>query len=213
MVELTRQYIFQRPYDAEDKTNSCSSELVPLVAEVRADSTVKAAVGELLGKFSNKQECLVHGDLHSGSVMVRGDSIKVFDAEFAFIGPAAFDVGLLLIQFCVSWIAHRQSHQPGSALLNTLADALRTMWSVYCHESQLDGKAKDAMWREALGFGACEGMRRVIGAAHLADLNGLPRAESTVMRLCQELLVKREESAASVNELLVLMEKFSQMEI
>jgi 5-methylthioribose kinase len=38
-------------------------------------------------------EALIHGDLHTGSVMVTREETRVIDPEFAFYGPMDFDVG------------------------------------------------------------------------------------------------------------------------
>ena len=38
-------------------------------------------------------EALIHGDLHTGSIMVTESETRVIDPEFAFYGPMGFDVG------------------------------------------------------------------------------------------------------------------------
>ncbi len=40
-------------------------------------------------------EALIHGDLHTGSVMVGGGRTVAIDPEFAFYGPVGFDLGAL----------------------------------------------------------------------------------------------------------------------
>ena len=40
-------------------------------------------------------EALIHGDLHTGSVMVGGGRAAAIDPEFAFYGPVGFDLGAL----------------------------------------------------------------------------------------------------------------------
>jgi 5-methylthioribose kinase len=54
-----------------------------------------------------RQQALLHGDLHTGSLMCTDDTTYVIDAEFAFCGPIAFDVGKmtanLLIAYFASW--------------------------------------------------------------------------------------------------------------
>jgi 5-methylthioribose kinase len=39
---------------------------------------------------------LIHGDLHSGSIMATPDDTRVIDPEFAFYGPMGFDVGAVI---------------------------------------------------------------------------------------------------------------------
>ncbi len=40
-------------------------------------------------------EALIHGDLHTGSVMVGGGRTVAIDPEFAFYGPVGFDLGAI----------------------------------------------------------------------------------------------------------------------
>lgn len=46
--------------------------------------------------FENDKSHLVHGDLHTGSIMVKEEHVKIIDAEFSFFGPIGFDIGVLL---------------------------------------------------------------------------------------------------------------------
>ena len=58
--------------------------------------------------FLNHPESLVHGDLHTGSVMVTGDDTRVIDPEFAFYGPMGFDIGVLVANLLMAFFS-----QPG----------------------------------------------------------------------------------------------------
>ncbi|UGI35419.1 phosphotransferase (plasmid) [Escherichia coli] len=40
-------------------------------------------------KFMTEAQALLHGDLHSGSIMVTDTDTKVIDPEFGFMGPMA----------------------------------------------------------------------------------------------------------------------------
>ena len=43
--------------------------------------------------FMRKAEVLLHGDFHTSNVFVDQDELKVIDMEYAFFGPAAYDLG------------------------------------------------------------------------------------------------------------------------
>jgi len=53
------------------------------------DAPLKLAAARYGQKFLNQPEALIHGDLHSGSVMVTESDTRVIDPEFAFYGPSA----------------------------------------------------------------------------------------------------------------------------
>ena len=54
---------------------------------MRRDTPLKLAVQELKACFLSDAEALLHGDLHTGSVLVTPADTRVIDPEFAFYGP------------------------------------------------------------------------------------------------------------------------------
>ncbi len=52
-----------------------------------------------------RQQALLHGDLHTGSLMCTDDTTYVIDAEFAFCGPIAFDVGKMIANLLIAYFA------------------------------------------------------------------------------------------------------------
>ena len=57
-------------------------------------------------EFMNHSQALIHGDLHTGSIFVNDEYIKVMDCEFAFYGPIGYDVGNIIANFIFSYIYH-----------------------------------------------------------------------------------------------------------
>lgn len=56
-------------------------------------------------RFCERAQALIHGDLHTGSVMVTHDSTQVIDPEFAFYGPMGFDIGAFLGNLILAFFA------------------------------------------------------------------------------------------------------------
>ena len=92
---ITTAYIFTLPFIADD-SNSNEPELDERAAALRGSEALQAAIKAALEVFKTKKQALLHGDLHSGSVMTDGSDGMVIDHEFAFFGPAGFDLGLFL---------------------------------------------------------------------------------------------------------------------
>eukprot|EP00058_Branchiostoma_floridae_P001620 XP_002587108.1 hypothetical protein BRAFLDRAFT_102200 [Branchiostoma floridae] len=115
MVSLTEQYIFTRPFLKDDPTNHSSEPIKAILHLVHDDRELQSIVGKFKQLFLEKQESLVHGDLHSGSILVRptDGGVKVIDAEFAYIGPSALDLGLLLASYVFSYSAHKEKGNDG----------------------------------------------------------------------------------------------------
>jgi 5-methylthioribose kinase len=63
------------------------------------------AISHLKLKFMASPEALIHGDLHTGSIMVTERETRVIDPEFAFYGPMGFDVGAVLANLLMAYFA------------------------------------------------------------------------------------------------------------
>ena len=59
----------------------------------------------LQAKFITEAQALLHGDMHTGSLMVTQDTTYAIDAEFAVYGPMAFDVGKFLANLLLAFFA------------------------------------------------------------------------------------------------------------
>lgn len=59
----------------------------------------------LQAKFIEQGQALLHGDMHTGSLMVTQDTTYAIDAEFAVYGPIAFDVGKFMANLLLAFFA------------------------------------------------------------------------------------------------------------
>ena len=164
---------------------------------LRRDLKVEAQ--KLKHMFAANAETLVHGDLHSGSIMVTDEETRIIDPEFAFYGPMAFDVGMLLANFWMSFFsqAGHEKEKDREAMRDYLLGVVVETWSVFREEfsrlwrTERSGmlydrrlfedrgdplgseQALDRMlhdiWVDMLGFAGVEIHRRILGLAHNAD--------------------------------------------
>ncbi|GKY86139.1 S-methyl-5-thioribose kinase [Sinisalibacter aestuarii] len=109
ICDITENLVFSDPYfDAE--MNHHTPALDPVVKILRDDIDLKVTAQHMKSAFANNAETMLHGDLHSGSVMVTDTETKVIDPEFVTYGPVGFDVGMLIANFLHAYIS-----QPGHA--------------------------------------------------------------------------------------------------
>ncbi|CAG9461929.1 unnamed protein product [Pedinophyceae sp. YPF-701] len=249
MCRLTEQVVFTDPYFPADINKHTSPQLDADVADLRADARLKAAAAEMKRIFCECGEALVHGDLHTGSIMCTEATTYVIDAEFVFLGPMGFDVGALLANLLLAFYATdgRSAAAGGGAddraaqrkwLLRSVGDIWRmfvaefeALWAkshggdalrkeVFGHpleDAAAEGAASrlalDAWTRrllaDSLGFAGCKMIRRIVGIAHVADLEGIEDAdrravcERRALKLGRALLTQRSafESIERVLEL------------
>jgi 5-methylthioribose kinase len=76
-----------------------------------------------LHRFCERAQALIHGDLHTGSVMVTTESTQVIDPEFGFYAPMGFDIGaflgnLILAYFSQDGLAAETNGRKVSSCLN-----------------------------------------------------------------------------------------------
>lgn len=194
LCKVTEDLVFTDPY-MEHPGNRHNPLLEAEVARIRADERLRGELFWLKEVFMTKAEALIHGDLHTGSIMVNECETKVIDPEFAFYGPMAFDSGLLMANLALSYCAqeyHASDAPRRSAYRDWLLATMRQVWQVFEREfrrlwdEELHPQWGTAHFREAYlkrllrqtaGFGSAEVMRRVLGLAHVADLDSIPELE------------------------------------
>jgi 5-methylthioribose kinase len=209
LCDITESLVFSDPYYAAKLNRHTSPQLDGIVATLRVDRDLKVAAQRLKHIFAATPETMLHGDFHTGSVMVTADNTRVIDPEFAFYGPMSFDVGMLLANFWMSYFSQRGHEGQGSrdAMRAYLLRVVEEIWSVFREEfsrlwrSERHGmlyqrqlfedqgdvlgseQALDlvlhSIWVDMLGFAGVEMHRRILGLAHNADFESI---EDTNMR-------------------------------
>jgi 5-methylthioribose kinase len=217
LCEITEDLVLTEPFSGAER-NWFQDELADAAASLQTPE-LKAAAGELKFAFMTRAEALLHGDLHTGSVMVREGSTRAFDSEFAFYGPVAFDLALPWSNFIVTMardaVLGREEHGAWVAtLFEELWDAFegefRSLWPgvvdprVY-NELFLERWLAQTQ-RDTAAFAATEAARRIVGLAHVPDIETLdpePRAVAgrAVIETVKRLLLERPATAAEVSAL------------
>ncbi|HLR95558.1 MAG TPA: S-methyl-5-thioribose kinase [Jiangellaceae bacterium] len=193
LCQITEDLVFTEP-SVDAGRNSTIEANAPDARELAADGEFVAAMGRAKWLFMTKAEALIHGDLHTGSVMVRSpegttacDSIRIFDSEFAFYGPVAFDLGALWANYTIA--AARAFALGADARARWALGLVTQTWEAF--EAEFRRRWPDRLdtqfWREPLLeellntwrqetwlFAAAKMSRRIVGAAKTTDIETLP---------------------------------------
>jgi 5-methylthioribose kinase len=219
LMGITENLIFTDPYfDAE--MNHHTEGLEPVIETLRSDVSLKREAQKMLLKFTANTETLLHGDLHSGSVMCTDSETKIIDPEFGFYGPIGFDIGMLISNFLMAYFS-----QPGHRSQDNLEDyqdwilsVIEEIYSTFIREfSNLwhserhgilfpkslfedQGHSSEAalsdilqhIWSDALGVCGIEMHRRVLSLAHNADFEDISDVKIRSRLEARNLLMGRQ---------------------
>src|SRR5665213_2979253 len=105
LCKITEDLIFTEPYFQAEQNRWTSPWLDATAASFREDMNLHVAISRLKLKFMARPEALIHGDLHTGSIMVTESETRVIDPEFAFYGPMGFDLGAVIGNLIMSYLA------------------------------------------------------------------------------------------------------------
>jgi 5-methylthioribose kinase len=105
LCKITEDLIFTDPYRVAEQNRWTSPWLDATAARFREDLDAHVAISRLKVKFLGAPEALNHGDLHTGSIMVTEHETRVIDPEFAFYGPMAFDIGAVIGNLLMAYLA------------------------------------------------------------------------------------------------------------
>ncbi|NNG04248.1 MAG: S-methyl-5-thioribose kinase [Inquilinus sp.] len=134
LCRITEDLIFTDPYRVHERNRWTSPQLDGIAADIRADCELKLAVSTLKLKFLTRAEALLHGDLHTGSVMVTEDDSRVIDPEFAFFGPMGFDIGAVIGNLLLNYFAqdgHATSDRPRDDYQDWVLETVDEVWSLF----------------------------------------------------------------------------------
>ncbi|KAF3335145.1 methylthioribose kinase 1 [Carex littledalei] len=203
MCRLTEQVVFTDPYRVSNINRWTSPYLDQDAKSVREDDELKFQIAELKSMFCERAQALIHGDLHTGSVMVTTDSTQVIDPEFGFYAPMGFDIGAFLGNLILAYFSqdgHATETNDRKAykewILNTIEETWRlfeykfcSLWDlhkngngevypldVYNNAELLRTAQKKYMnnlFHDSLGFGAAKMIRRIVGIAHVEDFESI----------------------------------------
>ncbi|PON74720.1 Methylthioribose kinase [Parasponia andersonii] len=206
LCRLTEQVVFSDPYKVSEYNHWTSPHLDLDAEAVRNDNALKAEIAELKSKFCERSQALIHGDLHTGSVMVTRESTQVIDPEFAFYGPIGFDVGAFLGNLILAYFAqdgHADAENDRKKYKEWILRTIEDTWNLFQKkfialwdklkdgpgeaylpaiynnpelQQLVQNKYFEELFHDSLGFGAAKMIRRIVGVAHVEDFESIADA-------------------------------------
>lgn len=199
LCKITEDFVFTFAF-MEHKTNNDNVKNNQVAYDLFKDHEFKKDVLKLKYKFMTQTDTLLHGDLHTGSIMINKEETFIIDPEFAFFGPFGFDIGAIIGNLCASFVSHiiQDKHEEYRVwLLRTIKEILvkfeekfLKLWSEHKESAlRVDGFINDyyfedfqkefmlGVLRDSVGYAGCKLARRVFGIAGVEDIRGIKEEE------------------------------------
>jgi len=232
LCKLTEDFVFTFAF-MENETNDINPDLLEEANRLFNESNFKKNVLKLKYIFMTQNDALLHGDLHTGSIMLNQNESFIIDPEFAFVGAFGFDIGALIANFINSYISHfyrSKDKKYQEWLIDTIKEIYTkfeikflNLWSQHPNSAllkdgfiakkELDEFKKDFMQdilSQSVGFAGCKIVRRVFGIAGVEDIRDIKdkekrkEAELMALRVGKRLILNYKD-IRSVDDLISLL--------
>lgn len=214
LCEISEDLVYTEPFSDINNRNDIFAPNVEWVKEnIYSDEALKLETAKLKFDFMNNAQALVHGDLHTGSIFIKEDSTKVIDPEFAFYGPMGYDVGNVIANLMFA-LANAQAYEKAEQIkwledtIVEVIDLFKEKFSKAWDEKASEYTAKykgfkeyylDTVLRDTAAVTGLEGIRRIVGIAHVKDITSIQdeekrtKAERLCMLASKSFIMNREE--------------------
>lgn len=236
LCEITEDLVYTEPFnDVKNRNDPFPPNLGFIRRELYEDRQILLETAKMKFDFLCNAQCLVHGDLHTGSIFVREDSTKAIDPEFAYYGPAGYDVGNVIANLIFAWANADTVMEPGAArskftdwIEKTIDDVMgmfvskwKALWARSVTEpvARYDGFAQwylGGILRDTAGVTGLELCRRIVGIAHVKDITSIKdeaqrlRAERLCIVAAKKYILERDRIRTARDYLEVLFKAAAQ---
>lgn len=192
LCDLTEHLVFSEPYSDYNKRNNPFERNMDFIKEnIYSDEDLKARAAELKFKFMNNTDSLIHGDLHTGSIFINKEHLYVFDPEFAFYGPAGYDIGNVIANLLFAYehadkVLCDKNAADAEVFKTWVLDSIRDIVDLFISKADklYDEKCADIMAKNPIfknkyianilndtaGYTGTELIRRIVGMAKVKDI-------------------------------------------
>lgn len=199
LCEISEDLVFTEPfYDCP--RNEVFEGTKDFVREnIWNDKKLVLETAKLKFDFMTNAQVLLHGDLHTGSVFIKEDSTKVIDPEFAFYGPAGYDIGNVIAHLIFAYANAKFTIEDEKArndymsyLITTIKEVIDLFndkfliaWDEKATErvTKYDGFKEyylRTVIKDTSAVAGLELVRRIVGLAQVKDITSITSPESRV---------------------------------
>ena len=200
LCDISECLVFTEPYVNDRDRNIVIPENMEYVKKhLYDDVELRAEAAKLKNNFMNNAQALIHGDLHSGSIFINEDGMKVIDPEFSFYGPMGYDIGNVIGNLFFSLSNRRHLMEEGEKkeeFIKWLSQTIRDIFDMFVIKFHKKYKeiVKDPMYTneefenwylaqvlaDSVGSAGLEIIRRVVGDSKVMEVTSIENTEKRV---------------------------------
>lgn len=155
LKQITKSYVFEYPFIKNHK-NLVIFEYLP---GQNFSQKFLTNLEKLKNLFLSPCKTLIHGDLHTDSIMIKKGKIAIIDSEFALFSDISFDIGNLIAHTLFHSIANKDKKYENKLI------------ALFSKLSKLQNFQN--VLQNSVGFCAIEMMRRLFVPAKSKDLESI----------------------------------------
>lgn len=187
LCDITEDLVFTEPYYNYKNRNIITKGNEEFVEKyLYKDEKLHTEIAILRNNFMNNSQSLIHGDLHSGSIFINENGIKVIDPEFAFYGPIGYDMGNVIGNLFFALFNSKYTDK-NEKFIKFLNDTISNIYNLFKEKlyKKYDEivefklyKTKDfkiqyitKILEDTIGYAGTEIIRRIVGDSKVLEVN------------------------------------------
>lgn len=215
LCEISEDLVYTEPFFDSPRNDVLPETKEFAQQELWSDYRFLLETAKLKFDFLTHAQSLIHGDLHTGSIFITPESTKIIDPEFAFYGPAGYDVGNVIANLIFAYLhAEAAAETPQTAefqrwILTAIEDIIEQFRSKFLAGWQQHATEQTATYpgfseyylnsilHDTAAVTGCELSRRIIGLTHVADITSIKdyskrvRAEKIALTAAKTFILQR----------------------
>lgn len=204
LCEISEDLVYTEPFYDCPRNDVFEGSKQFVKEHIWDDKQLALETAKLKFEFMTNGQSLIHGDLHTGSVFIKQDSTKVIDPEFAFYGPAGYDIGNVIANLIFAYVNGKytiKDETEKNDFMNYIETTIKDTIDLFkdkfvkaWDEKATERVAKyegfreyylDGVLRDTSAVSGLELIRRTVGMAHVKDLTTItdPEARANAERM------------------------------
>lgn len=196
LCEISEDLVYTEPFYDCPRNEVFDPSRSFIEEHIWNDKQLQLETAKLKFEFMTNAQSLIHGDLHTGSIFIKEDTLKVIDPEFAFYGPIGYDVGNVIANLIFAYVHARftiEDETERNSYVNYLKKTIREVVNLFKDKfnQAFDRYATEqvtayegfksyyleSILKDTAAVAGLELCRRIIGLAQVVDITSIEDSE------------------------------------